>query len=603
MPLSESLARRAPYCPARDGYWDLHLHVEQPQATPPHAPSQAHVFLDALLAFGQGAPDVVRRYFPDTRLALIVNHPMAVGSIPSDLPAAQSALEKAQQLGMPAFWGFRMMDNRREVVGVNPITYRPDDPVDPASTPDVTFATGWMSPLQWQRNADFLNALLAGLRDYPAQNYLQLDMEAGWITDYEVPTLEALAQTGHTLDDLRRAMAPFLAAVESSGMVPYMYPASPDDIVMPLIAAASRGRAGTLLDHKALVCSQTTYGAARHHRRDPERQYLLWAAGQQALRTRILEACGPDVRIGLALYDDIYRHHGDDLRDDHAVLGPHEGLVFMRNRVDVALVGTPAWHQALHYASHNDVRYDWALPNLHQGNIARSYGTAPAPLPLISHRASPNNTVAYPAPTRRYDLDPDERIQGIRLDAPDPAGGWTFHAYRATNAFPTGAGATTWSVRVRFRVPANAADAPIFSQSPVNLRSWQVAKMMVPDAQGVLGPHIVLQVAGSPPVPLAPYVADRTYSVFLGRRGATSWAFCVDGGPVTQVTLANAPSYENFILGGGWRPDAFQSPPPGTHAAGMNDIVFLDDLAIWWRALSDAEAQATCTGSFPWGVP
>ncbi len=530
---------------AASGLWDLRLHT-----------SQAVTFVNALIA----DPTARATYFPDVRLALLVTDPTAA----SELTSALDVVTKARTIGIRVTMGVRLM----------------------ALAGYTTFVNGWLNPAVWQANATNVEVLFGLLGQYLTDDWLQLDCEGYAITDQDAPTTEAFANAvanpgAVTVAGFRAIIDPFLRAVVSTGLRPYMYPAVATDEFMPLVIAAT-GR--------GVVSCENSFGHDVFLRTDPLIGYPSQVANQVATYAAIQVKCGPNAELRPACRDNVIRRWGVSMRplEGFSSLGQgsEPGWLFLRTNTDLATIGTAAWYNGTALKSYNDAEYVWTLPNLHKGNVTLSYGMAATPLQLSSSRESPTGNTIFPAPR----LASDEG--GVRFDTPIVVAGSTHMAYRA-DCFPASGNAKqyTWTVRVRFQIPTGAVDAPIFSQAQYNVGVWQVAK---------IGNDIVLQInTDTPRVIVANYVADTTYTVLISRASISSWFYAVNGAARVAVTKSLASASDHFVLGAGQTPATFAT---NNTQAGMQNVLFKDDVVVWWRSLTDAEGIAASTGTWPWGL-
>lgn len=524
--------------------WDIRMHCGN---------SQGVAFVNSLIA----DPARYATYYADGRLALLVTDP----SDATDMNNMQYALEQAAIIGIPTTMGTTMMANVAAIGGGA-----------------LTFANGFLNVAQWQRNADYVTAMISRFGSLVTDNYFQCDLEAYFMTGvHSAPTLQALTDNGATLEDLRVAMTPFLNVIAASGMIPYMYPADPGDVMMPLISAVV---------NRAVVSDEVSF-LASVAKRVCDRDYEQYIGVKLAERSNlILAACGENTTHLPAVRDDILRLMGRDFRTDYKALNARRGWIYFRTNSDFAQIGTAAYYNHTSLRSYNDAKICWQWPTNYVGDIERTYGQA-ASRAIVGYRGDTAGSVVGPCPTKGYDDG------GVRLDTPPSP--YEYYEYRVEGGDASLA-TNTFTIAGTFQIPAaqTGATKPVMGQSQNNLGLWQ----MYTEADKL---RIAHNLGGTQPrtTMLDPLVYD-TDIKFILRRNGTSWSWLVNAGTLTSVTANTTFTLDRLLIGSGQNLATF---PTNNTQQGCVGMLLKGHWRIWTLALGDADmAAAHAANTWPVGL-
>ena len=340
-------------------------------------------------------PDVRNTTFKDVSIHAIMQTPL------TQLELLKEIIPKAAEINMEVMPGFRLMETNAAPLG-------------------------YMDPVRWQRNADYLLALADAV---PVRGrkvvFDQEDYQSGTI---RAPSVEAQAIP----------MKPFIDAVKATGIIPCVYPAfySYHDVLV----------LGDAVCGNIELWTETVFDLS-------ERVRLGNAEGgmtsQYRAQTGFLNRW-PNCVVRHGAYDHLLRSFGHQMRQRMSDYGPKLPWIFDAIRKDNAQIGLPKWITAETRDTSNDVSQAWVMGPYATGHVQTQIPTgmtlSSTPLP------------GFPSPIRA-DV---KYTSGYIL-----TGG---KCLKASNAIPT---TGDFSVACEVILPPTGS-GPIMGSNQSNHESWQV---------------------------------------------------------------------------------------------------------------------------------
>jgi hypothetical protein len=464
----------------------------------------------------------------------------------------------------------------------------------------------------WEVRATTLRTL-AGLR-ISGDPWIGMDMENTGRDKVE-PSLEyilsaAAIRQNHTVENLHRAMQPFLEVLQETGVSMALYPASPESGEDLLYIAESLGR------ERMEFWTETTYGNAVAYRESPERSWPALAASflnlSAVLQTRVPGAVvRPGIRDLERQWSRVYRA---DLRRGGAVAP----WAFDFTRHDSAhfgsadyLNGTAPSGSTNPITSLNDVRHVWPMPPLGV-SVPAAWNTPvlsanglPSALP-ISLGAVFGTATGLSSPPQKVELHPD----GIPCRTTS-AGIW--NGLRAA-VLPTDP-AAAFTLDATFRLPQGGTLAagvteyvPIMGAVSQGARDWQVYYERTGSGTGFIRLFINQGTVPVRPLELAVgVIPGQEIRVLIGRQG-NEWLYRSSAGAFVTMAVPRAASinyYDQLLIGAGIIHTALTGPGLSTYPLiGCPGLILVKTWAFYTRMLNSQERtylQASASTGWPYG--
>ncbi len=252
---------------------------------------------------------------------------------------------------------------------------------------------------------------------------------------------------------------------------------------------------------------------------------------------------------------------------------------------DLANYGKPGMVNGTYLDSSNDVEYDFRMPPSYADTSFNptSVGHAATPLVIQIFRSNVQTSLGTAGGGQQFnDYD------GWRIS---PQGSNIYAAWRTPILPPSGNAAQyTWTVLGRFKIPAAlATTTPLFGQAEVNIGTWQVYYDAGDDT-------IKLKCVGAAASTIMSAPArDTVLHVMVARASATSFKHGYRGSAITTISASSTTAYQYVIFGGGQEVATF---PTNNKIQSTNNFVG-QELASWWRTLTDAEMARHLNGQYP----